>query len=146
MSFLRNAVLTVVVLLVGAGFTTVSGGERLPWQSDLAVAQELSVKHGRPLLVFVMTKNCVYCRKMEQNTWANEAMHERLQTEFIPLRLDADKHPELAAKFGVEGFPATLIYGSNRRLLGQFVGYAPLDLVLQMLDQLLPSGRANQQQ
>ncbi len=147
MSPVRVVVAVSAFVLFGFGITPSMsrGEERLPWQNDLATAQELSQKHGRPLLIFVMTKNCSFCTKMEQRTWSDDAVNQRLQTAFVPLRLDAGKHPELAAQFGVEGFPTTLIYGTNRKLLGHFVGYAPPDRVLQTLDQLLTSGRADQQ-
>jgi protein disulfide-isomerase len=140
------AVAVVVLIGLGSAPSMSRGEERLPWQSDLATAQELSLKHGRPLLIFVMTKNCGFCTKMEQKTWSDEAVNQRLQTAFVPLRLDAEKHPELAAQLGVEGFPTTLIYGANRKLLGHFIGYAPPDRVLQTLDQLLPPGRLDRQQ
>lgn len=140
-----NAVTALVLMGFGITPSMSRGDERLPWQNDLATAQELSVKHGRPLLIFVMTKNCGFCTKMEQKTWSDDAVNQRLQKALVPLRLDADKHPEIAAQFGVEDFPTTLIYGANRKLLGHFVGYAPPDRVLQTLDQLLTVGRSNQQ-
>ncbi len=148
MSSVRNVIAVAALVLMGVGITPSMsrGDERLPWQNDLAVAQELSAKHGRPLLIFVMTKNCGFCTKMEQKTWSDETVNQRLQTAFVPLRLDAEKHPELAAQLGVEGFPTTLIYGTNRKLLGNFVGYAPPDRVLQTLDQLPALGRPEQQQ
>lgn len=148
MSSVRIVIAVTALVLMGFGITPSMsrGDERLPWQNDLATAQELSVKHGRPLLIFVMTKNCGFCTKMEQKTWSDDAVNQRLQTAFVPLRLDADKHPELATQFGVEGFPTTLIYSSNRKLLGHFVGYAPPDRVLQTLNQLLTPGRPDQQQ
>lgn len=111
--------------------------ERLAWQHDLIAAQKLSQEHGRPLLIFVTTSNCSFCRKMEQKTWAEETVNERLEAAFVPLRLDAGKHPETAAQLGVAGFPTTLIYGADGKLLGHFVGYAPPGRVLPTLDQIL---------
>lgn len=117
------------------------GGEPLLWQNDLAQAQSLSWTHDRPLLIYVTTAGCPYCRRMEQQTWPDDVVHQRLQTRFVPLRLDAENHPELIAQLGVKGFPTTLIYGTDRRRLAEFVGYAPPDRVLRTLDQLLASGK-----
>ncbi len=136
---LRAGTVWMVVAVFGLLFesSTAVGGELLAWQNDLATAQELSIKTGRPLLIFVTTASCTFCRKMEQNTWKDDAVNDRLQTRFVAVRLDAAKNPELAARLGVEGFPTTLIYGTDQRLLGQFVGYAPPDRVRATLDQLL---------
>ncbi len=136
---LRARVIGAIIAVVGF----VSQGpaslaqERLDWQSDLMAAQKLSQQHGRPLLIFVTTSNCGFCRKMDQRTWSDETVKERLQTAFVPLRLDADRHPEIVAQLGVAGFPTTLIYGADGKLLGHFVGYAPPDRVLPTLDQIL---------
>jgi thioredoxin-related protein len=144
---LRTLFYCTVVAIFGliVEISSVLGGESLAWQNDFAKAEELSMKHGRPLLIYVTTANCPFCRKMERLTWPDDAVNERLQTRFVPLRLDADKYPELAAQLGVKGFPTTLIYGTDRKLLADFVGYAPPDRVLQSLDQLLQSGRAVEQ-
>ncbi len=119
-------------------FASVAGAaDVVPWQRDPDVAQQLSAKQGRPLMIYVTSARCPYCRKMEQNTWTDEAIAQRIHERFVPLRLDAERHPDLVRKLRVEGLPTTLIYGPDGKLMGQFSGYAPPSRVGATLDQLL---------
>lgn len=113
----------------------------VPWQRDPDAAQQLSAKHGRPLMIYVTTASCPYCRKMEQNTWTDEAIAQRIHERFVPLRLDAERHPDLVRKLRMEGFPTTLIYGPDGKLMGHFAGYAPPARVGATLDHVLTSAK-----
>jgi thioredoxin-related protein len=40
------------------------------------------------------------------------------------LKIDGDKHEDLAARYGVQGYPTTLFLKSDGKAVAGFVGYA----------------------
>ena len=56
------------------------------------------------LLIDFYAEWCVPCQRMEKETFADREVKEILQ-KFVLLKIDTDKEPELAEKFGVVGLP-----------------------------------------
>ena len=54
---------------------------------------------------------------------------------FVPLKIDADKQPQLTAKYGVEGLPTMLVIDANGKPLAGAAGYLEPDRYLAVLDQ-----------
>ncbi|MBN2816926.1 MAG: thioredoxin family protein [Campylobacterales bacterium] len=60
-----------------------------------------------PLILSFYSEFCGPCVAMEED-YENAAMSQYLQTRF--LRLDADKHHELAKSYGVQGVPTLIAF------------------------------------
>ncbi|MCY7346162.1 MAG: thioredoxin family protein [Pyrinomonadaceae bacterium] len=61
-------------------------------------------KENKPLLIDFYAEWCVPCQRMEKETFADAKVKEILQTVIL-LKVDTDKEPQLAEKFGVVGLP-----------------------------------------
>lgn len=71
---------------------------------------------------------CGYCKKQQ------EVLDELSNNGFWIGKLDCDKNPELAKKYGVTGLPTMLLF-KNGKLLTQITGYHTKG---QLLDRLTP--------
>ncbi len=72
---MRRYIGTVVATLA---FLTVFGqsgatAQEAAWSTDLRSAWQTAQNANRPLLMFVTSSHCPYCRKMKSNTLANPA-------------------------------------------------------------------------
>ena len=71
---------------------------------------------------------CGYCKKQQ------EVLDELSQNNFWIGKLDCDKSPEIAKKFGVTGLP-TMILFKNGKIATQIIGYHDKS---QLLNKLMP--------
>jgi len=99
---------------------------------------------GKPLLATFVTDWCPYCTKMARQTWRASSVASRLDA-VVPVRIDAegtrgpDGHAgrELAARYGISGFPAQLLLDGEGRVLARYDGYQTPRQLLAWLDDAL---------
>lgn len=86
-------------------YQTMSGG----WQDNFQQAVRVSQQTGRPLLVKVGADWCGYCRRMDQETFANHSLMNRLSNDFITVQLNADQNRELMQRMRIRTLPTVLV-------------------------------------
>lgn len=112
------------------------------WTEDVPTALKQRRETGRPLIVYVTADYCGYCRKMERDTWSDQAVSRRIQSEFVALKLDAEQNEDLVAKLGIKGLPATIIFDANGQRVQTLSGYSRPAAVIEALDSV-SVGRAS---
>lgn len=93
----------------------------MPYEAGVALASQTS----KPMLVDFTATWCGWCKKLEQDVFSNKEMIS-LSQQFVCIRVDGDERRDLASKFGVDGYPTTLILDASGQELGRIVGYKPL--------------------
>ena len=64
------------------------------------------IEKGLPLFLVIGTDNCFYCRKLEAGPFRDPAIATQLDRgNFIPLKVDANKEPNLAKALKVQIYP-----------------------------------------
>lgn len=107
--------------------------EKLSWHQRVDVAVEAQRTQRKPLLVYVTSNSCGHCRKMDATTWADPDVIRQLNETFVTLKLSEESHAETVAKLGIQGFPTTIIYDSNGRVVDVKEGFASAATMLQKL-------------
>ncbi len=79
---------------------------------------------------------CVFCRKMAKETFQNPAVVSYLNNHFIPVRVDTDKDPATAMKYGVQGLPSTWFLTEMGEAIGTVPGFIPPETLLAMLKEV----------
>jgi thiol:disulfide interchange protein len=79
---------------------------------------------------------CVFCGKMAKETFQNPAVVSYLNSNYIPVRVDTDKEPGTAAKYGVTGLPSTWFLTEMGEAIGTVPGFIPPDSLLSMLKEV----------
>ncbi len=77
------------------------------WLEDYDKAAALSLELGKPLVIDFWAEWCVYCKKLEKTTFMDSRVLDRAD-DFIFLKVNYDRHPELARKFSVSGLPTVV--------------------------------------
>jgi len=63
-----------------------------PWDEDaLAAARE----HDRPIFLSIGYSACHWCHVMESESFADEAVAQRLNDSFVPIKVDREERPDL---------------------------------------------------
>lgn len=123
-------------------------GQRVQW-SDFAAGVTRARAEGKPMLVTFFTTWCPYCKKMDQSTWRAGPVVERL-SQVVAVRIDAEdtvarngySGQDLAERYEVRGFPATLLMDHAGRVLSRADGYLRPAELLEWLDGALARSAA----
>ncbi len=98
------------------GYTArvVSGnGKALPEASVLALPRGFALfdealaqaqKENKPVIIDFFAEWCAPCQRMEKTTFRDERVKVLLQ-RCVFIRVDTDKHPDIAKRMAVEGLP-----------------------------------------
>jgi uncharacterized protein YyaL (SSP411 family) len=94
----------------------------------------------RPILLSLVAPWCQYCRAMDEQTYGNEALVQYINENFVAIRVDSDRRPDINARYTQGGWPSTCILTGEGDLLwgGTFV---PPDGMAQLLSSVLDSYR-----
>jgi thiol:disulfide interchange protein DsbD len=111
---------------------------RVEW-SDFAPGLERARREGKAVMATFVTDWCPYCK-----TWRSPSVAERL-TDVIPVRVDVEDDAggrfsgrNLAARYQVRGFPATVLINADGAVLSRSDGYRTASQILRWLDTAIP--------
>jgi len=92
---------------------------------DLHFKQALAEAKQSNRVVFIdfYTTWCGTCKKLDKTTWKNEAVGKWLGKQTVALKIDAEKHMDLAKRYGITGYPSLVFIKANGTLLDKIVGY-----------------------
>lgn len=96
---------------------------KLPWHHDVSAAWKETQTSRRPLLVFVTTQGCTYCRLMERDTFSDGEVIAQIGQAFVPITIDAADQTAFVKRLGIRVYPTTVIIAPNSKVLDSFSGY-----------------------
>lgn len=94
----------------------------------------------KPVLLSITATWCQYCAAMDENTYGNEALAQYINDNFIPVRVDSDKRPDVNARYTQGGWPTTCVLTGEGDVLWGGTSVPP-DGMAQLLPQVLNSYR-----
>jgi uncharacterized protein YyaL (SSP411 family) len=113
----------------------------LPWGPD---AFARAGAEGKPVLLSISASWCHGCAVMDTISYADPRVARLVASAFVPIRVDADRRPDINDRYNLDGWPTTvLLTPSGEMLTG--TTYLPPDGLLTMLEEVAhayASGRA----
>jgi thioredoxin-related protein len=128
-------VLAVALLHLGLALPCESQAEAKPqiqWQpyaAGLAQAQDLA----RPILLNFTASWCKYCKMMKRETYADPAVIQFVNENFVPVRVDTQKDNKTAASYGVRSIPIIWFLTSSGERINALPGYVDAPMFLKVL-------------
>jgi uncharacterized protein YyaL (SSP411 family) len=110
----------------------------IPWIESSAEALTAARQVNAPILAFVTSENCHFCKKMEAQTWSDASVVTQVNRTFVPLRLDADREPAVVESLRIRGFPTTVIFTPGGQVIDSAEGYMPPAKLGQLLERSTP--------
>ncbi len=134
LKYLSCALLIAFFLSMGF-YGDTSAVETINWRS---YEEGLVVSKSEKKKVFLhfYADWCVFCAKMAKETFQNPAVVFYLNNNFIPVRVDTDKEPATAMKYGVTGLPSTWFLTEMGEAIGTVPGFIPPEPLLAMLKEV----------
>src|ERR1700684_3166548 len=118
---------------------TAQAADPVVWSIDYQSARKEAVDKGLPLLIVVGTDNCYYCKKLEAGPCREPAVATQLAKNFIPLKLDATRDPQLARALKVQLYPTIVLAGPDGKIHAFVEGYIEADKLLDHMKRTLAS-------
>lgn len=130
---MRLAQKSLSVVALGVSLSAISAfgqSEGMPWRADLQTAQAEAQKTGKLVLAHFWTESCGPCRALETRVFSQPSVALGVSDKYVPVKINANEHPELARRFGVTRVPTDAVVTPQGELVKAFVSPAtPMDYV-----------------
>lgn len=105
----------------------------LPWN---ARAFGRARAEDKPVLLSLTAFWSTPCHEMDRTTYADPAVIARIQDHFVPIRVDADRRPDIAERYSLGGWPTTAFLTADGDVVGGGT-FVPLDRMTDVLDRVI---------
>ena len=118
-------------LLIGPTSALFSGGAagggdgEVDWSDDIEQAKSSASEQGKPiLLLFTDPATCPPCRRMDQETWTDEAVADLVNERFIPVRMEpgVPGRNDAALRYNIRFIPNMVLIDAEGNTLDQAGG------------------------
>lgn len=121
-----------IVILFGMMWGGLWAGE-LAWHKDLNTAFEIARKEHKNVMMMVESQHCRWCKKMEQDTLADENVQKRLAA-FSLVKISREESREIKELPMVGGVPTIFFMTPEKKILQKVVGYFDVENFLCYID------------
>lgn len=125
---------TLIILALAAAAPAAAVAERpttapknIVWHSKYDTAYRQMQAENRPMLVFVKSNACLYCKRMESQTYNHPAVIRDVQQSFVPAVINSANEPVLAQQLGARVYPTTVIISADGRIMDTIPGFVTAD-------------------
>ncbi len=106
------------------------------WLTDFRTAEAEAQRLGRPLLIHFSAQWCIPCRRMDRDVLHSPELSAHLKRNFVGVKVDADREPDVLKKFGVRSLPADVVVTAQGQVVVETRGYQEKRTYLARLDRL----------
>jgi uncharacterized protein YyaL (SSP411 family) len=90
---------------------------KVEWRAWGGSAFEEARADAKPLLLALVTPWSAECRKMDETTYAEPRIAANVNDSFVPVRVDADRRPDVRERYHMGGFPSTVFLAPDGSVL-----------------------------
>ena len=132
----KLAIILLLVLSAWACQQTVENKEEIQWQ-DFGTELFKNAKASNKYIILDLKANwCHWCHVMDDSTYSNPAVIDKIKTSFLAVKTDQDANPELANRYRKYGWPATIIFSPTGEEVFKNAGYIAPKVFLDILDRI----------
>lgn len=115
---------------------------KIAWQSWDEAAFARARDENKPVLLSISAVWCHWCHVMDETTYSDDRVIAKINEQFVPVRVDNDRRPDVNARYNQGGWPTTAFLAPNGALLAGAT-YMPPEQLLGALDQIANFYREN---
>lgn len=90
----------------------------IDWSPWSASAFERARIEDRPVLLTISAAWCHGGHEMDRTSYVDPRVVRLVRDHFVPIRVDADRRPDITDRYGLAGLPCTLFLTSDARIIG----------------------------
>jgi uncharacterized protein YyaL (SSP411 family) len=104
----------------------------LSWSSD---AFDRARIEGKPILLSISASWCHWCHEMDRTTYGDGRVAGLIGSSFVPIRVDADRRPDISERYQLGGLPTTAFLTADGDVIAGG-NYIPPDRMSGVLEQV----------
>ena len=108
----------------------------LPWSR---APFERAREESKVVLLSIVTAWSGACREMDDQCYGDRSIADEINRWFVPVRVDADRRPDIADRYDLGGLPTTAFLTVDGDILGGGT-FVPADRLMQALSRLRAAG------
>lgn len=127
---------SLLLLAVAAPALAQSGSHEsasIRWIENPNQALAIARNAQRPIVAYVTSDHCGYCRKMERQSWTDAGVAQRVMTGFVPLKLDSKRNSREVKALHVRAYPTTILLSPEGKVLGGVAGFMSPEKLTELL-------------
>lgn len=99
----------------------------ITWTNNYSQTLKDAAAKKKWVLIDVYTDWCHWCKRLDEDVYNEPKAAKFINASFICMKANAERGDGqmVARKFGVSGFPCTLVLSPDGKLKGQISGYKP---------------------
>ncbi len=105
----------------------------LNWNTDLNSAFSTAQSTNKLVLVDFYAPWCTYCKQMDEKTFSDPRVQQKLSSNYVLVKINGDQNPDLVQKYQVYGYPTILILDSSENVVKNISGYQDPDTFLNLI-------------
>src|SRR3954471_13696358 len=118
----RNLLSPLVVVLSAVLAVPAFGQlEAVHWHKDLESAKVVAKETNRLVLVHFWTPSCGPCMALNQNVFNQPGVANAIETQFVPVKLNADENSATATWYGITRVPMDVIVTPEGQTIAKLV-------------------------
>lgn len=114
------------------------------WMAEVGQAQQAAQQQQKLLLLHFYADWCAPCRRLDREVFPRADVAEAMGLSFVPVKIDAERFPDLARQYEVNRFPTDVICDPAGRVLLRTVTPSNPAQYIQLLNNVVSSHRAVQ--
>lgn len=133
-------IIVIVSLLVIAGAVsslkdnkTSDNAHSLKWGTDLNQAMQEAKATNKSIFVDFYADWCAYCREMDEGTYTDPQVKEKLSQNYVLLKVDVDENPSVSSKYQAYSLPTMIIIDPNGNEIKRIIGYQNAEQLLNQI-------------
>ena len=131
------AAVIILLLVTGVAISSLTANksesnssDSLQWSTDLNQALADAKATNKSVFVDFYGTSCSYCREMDEGTYTSPKVIEKLNQNYVLVRVDVDKTPTLSSKYQAYSLPTMVILDSSGNEIKRIIGYQNPDQLL----------------
>ncbi len=106
--------------------------ETIRWRSWGVDAFQQAQEANKPIFLSISATWCHWCHVLDEESFTHPEVIRRINADFIPIRVDSDKRPDLNSRYNMGGWPTVAILDPQGELVTGGT-YMPPGQILSML-------------
>jgi uncharacterized protein len=135
---MRKAATLILLLTVSLGADTspqrASAIDWQPWSDNIF---DQAKRENKFVLLDLEAVWCHWCHVMDETTYRTPEVIALLKAKYITVRVDQDARPDLSNRYEDYGWPATVVFGADRKEIVKRQGYIEPKQMVAMLKAII---------
>lgn len=120
-----TAILIITAVFLSSALVF-SNPDEINWLYSYDQAVQMSKSTGKTLMIYFYTDWQEWCKKMDEETFANPAVVE-LSRKFICLKINGEKDKAINDKYHVHPYPTIVFVAPDGKEINRVVSFSPAE-------------------